>query len=81
MGHKSAAALEMADFMKLSPNKMGSRFKIASVKQSLWTLREAGTKKGRRATGGPLINMREPLSIDMLKSGRVKFKTGPISFC
>ena len=27
------------------------------------------------------FNMREPLSIDMLKSGRVKFKTGPISFC
>ena len=26
-------------------------------------------------------NMREPLSIDMLKSGRVKFKTDPISFC
>lgn len=28
-----------------------------------------------------ISNMREPLSIDMLKSGRVKFKTGPISFC
>ena len=28
-----------------------------------------------------LFNMREPLSIDMLKSGRVKFKTDPISFC
>ena len=28
-----------------------------------------------------LLNMREPLSIDMLKSGRVKFKTDPISFC
>ena len=27
------------------------------------------------------FNMREPLSIDMLKSGRVKFKTDPISFC
>ena len=29
----------------------------------------------------PIFNMREPLSIDMLKSGRVKFKTDPISFC
>ena len=43
------------DFIKLSPTKMGSWFKMVSVKQSLWTLREAGTKKGRRATGGPLI--------------------------
>ena len=30
---------------------------------------------------GRFSNMREPLSIDMLKSGRVKFKTDPISFC
>ena len=30
---------------------------------------------------GLVNNMREPLSIDMLKSGRVKFKTDPISFC
>ena len=30
---------------------------------------------------GRFFNMREPLSIDMLKSGRVKFKTDPISFC
>ena len=54
MVYKSAAALEMADFIKLSPTKMGSWFKLASVKQPLWTLREAGAKKGRRATGGPL---------------------------
>ena len=42
-------------FAKLSPSATSTWFNIVSVKQSLWTLREAGTKEGRWVTSGPLI--------------------------
>lgn len=42
-------------FHQIVARQNGLVVKIVSVKQSLWTLREAGTKKGRRATGDPLI--------------------------
>ena len=42
-------------FAKLSSSATNSWFKIFQAKQSLRTLREAGTKEGRWATNGPLI--------------------------
>lgn len=50
---------------------MGSWAKIQLVKQSLWTLREAGTKEGRwNTTSGPLILLGDRASFVSERSGR-----------